>query len=508
MSKANYKLEPNQSSSPTLIPAKVSTFQRTISADEIDQIRKIELLEKQIDALYVVSKQLTNQEKEGSELLGSLKDKLFSLSNKRELDNQSFTEQFNALHGNLKELAGIFKESLESYKKSHEYDHELIAQHIDQQVQVSNEQNNQRITTVEKKNKLYSAYLKTLEEKQAEQENKIETLEQTTDKLTQISGKLTEKVNEHDQRFDQVEKVVTEQQTSITELFDQTHDLHNTDQELFAKYNALQDELNQLEKNHDQLLQSTKDFKEQQQLQSQTVRKTFKFTHLFTSIAFAVVAAAGSAYYVSNNQAVDAIQGQAATHSVSISELDQITKHTLSVQQNIQQQISVLEGELNKLHDDYKNQRIDMVTFEERQDIIGVQLNQLASQVTHNQQVLSEEISLQSENNAFYKRIQFARPDGLPVYDQAWIDMQKSSNYTVQLMSSPVKIDVLNFVKYHELEGKIAYRESLFKGKVWYSIVTGSYTSKSGAYDAIEDLPASVMSNKPLVRKFSFLKTK
>ncbi|MBF0264894.1 MAG: hypothetical protein HQL46_06435 [Gammaproteobacteria bacterium] len=509
MSQANFKLKPTHSSStPSLIPANVSTFQRTISADEIDQIRKIELLEKQIDALYVVSKQLNDKEKQGGELLGSLKDKLFSLSNKHELDNQSFTEQFNALHGNLKELAGIFKESLETYKNKHEQDHEMIAAHIDQQITISNENNNQRITSVEKKNKLYSAYLNTLEEKQAKQDLRINSLENTTEKLTQISGKLTEKVSEHEQRFEQVEKVIGDQQNSITELFDQTHDLHQTDQELFAKYNSLQEELNQLEKNHHDLLKSTKDFKEQQQIQSQTVRKTFKFTHLFTTIAFAIIAASGSAYYVSNNQTVDSLQGQSATHTANIYELDLMAKQSINLQQDIQQQITLLEGQLTKLNDDYDNQRIDMATFEQRQDVIGVQLNQLASQVTQNQEDLSEEISIQAKNSAFYKRIQFARKDGAPVYDQAWIDMQSATNYTVQLMSSPVKVDVLNFVKYHDLDGKIAYRESLYKGQVWYSIVTGSHNTKSDAYNAIKLLPTSVMSNKPIVRKISFLKSK
>jgi septal ring-binding cell division protein DamX len=526
----------------------ISNFPHRLSADEIEQVRKITLLERQINALYVVSKKLDTKEKNSSELLTKLKERLFSLSNKQDNDVDNFASESSAIKNTIEQLASQFKQGLDDYKSFHADQHQQVAQYIDKKIdQVENNQAKQLISTNAKVETLQLSHDK-LAELQSKEFNqttqKTEQLEQwhnilsttqqehseqlsdlrdITKTLTNISDKLTDKVsqhdgqiNQHDGQISQLETVSTEQQNSINELFDQTHDLVNTDKKLSDKQSSLQAEISSLEEQHHTLLASTLELKKQQQEISTRVNKKFKLTHAITSLSFAVIAALGSAYYVQNNETIFNIQAQTESSKSSIVLLNTQVQDQKQNQTIILQQITDLEQQLVSLNDSLRNKEIDIKIFEQRQDAIGLRLNQLASQVTFNQSELSTDIinqadkqKNQADKQKFYKQIQFIRANDEAVYDQSWIDVQKNNHYSIQLMSTTKKAGIMSFIKnIPELDGKLAFRKTIVNEKVWYSIINGSYANKDEAIAAIDNLPTAVLPNKPWVRSFKQLKSK
>jgi len=64
---------------------------------------------------------------------------------------------------------------------------------------------------------------------------------------------------------------------------------------------------------------------------------------------------------------------------------------------------------------------------------------------------------------------------------------------------------LLNFVKVHKLllNQNVAYYKTVYKGKQWYPLLYGVYPTKSGAADAVGELPDKVQKAIPWIRKMS-----
>ena len=84
-------------------------------------------------------------------------------------------------------------------------------------------------------------------------------------------------------------------------------------------------------------------------------------------------------------------------------------------------------------------------------------------------------------------------------YDQAWIDKQALSSYSIQLISSTRKADLDRFILKYQLTGEIAYTERMVNGKKWYSIINGVYSNIKSAQQGFKNLPQSVLSKKPWI---------
>jgi len=105
------------------------------------------------------------------------------------------------------------------------------------------------------------------------------------------------------------------------------------------------------------------------------------------------------------------------------------------------------------------------------------------------------------------EKVLIADSANILINEQPWINKQKSNNYTIQLLSSTRKDDLISFIKSHQLTGDIAITQRSIKGTIWYSIINGVYPNILLASKAMKKLPESIVSKKPWIRSFKQLKT-
>ncbi len=75
------------------------------------------------------------------------------------------------------------------------------------------------------------------------------------------------------------------------------------------------------------------------------------------------------------------------------------------------------------------------------------------------------------------------------------------NHYTIQLMASPKRQDLVAFANKHHLSGYNIV-PTYKNGQKWYALTTGNYASKSSANAALAKMPSSIRNLKPWVRKF------
>lgn len=102
------------------------------------------------------------------------------------------------------------------------------------------------------------------------------------------------------------------------------------------------------------------------------------------------------------------------------------------------------------------------------------------------QQEVAQEVTSTSNNSS----------KGL--YSNQWIRAQRSTNYTLQLMSGNAEADLQEFLRRWELSGEIAITHTQRRGKNWYSLLYGVYSNYNEAQDAAKKLPPHM--GKPWIR--------
>lgn len=80
------------------------------------------------------------------------------------------------------------------------------------------------------------------------------------------------------------------------------------------------------------------------------------------------------------------------------------------------------------------------------------------------------------------------------------------NTFTIQLLASQSKDDVVRYSKKHHLQGKAVYYLSNLNGKSWYVLVYGIYDSKAEAQAALNKLPASLREQNPWVKSMGLVK--
>jgi septal ring-binding cell division protein DamX/type II secretory pathway predicted ATPase ExeA len=78
-----------------------------------------------------------------------------------------------------------------------------------------------------------------------------------------------------------------------------------------------------------------------------------------------------------------------------------------------------------------------------------------------------------------------------------------AKNYTLQLIASSQESKVKDFIKQNHLEAKARYFSSTYRGKPWYIVVYGNYSSKEAAVQALKSLPQQVKLAQPWPREMS-----
>jgi DamX protein len=72
--------------------------------------------------------------------------------------------------------------------------------------------------------------------------------------------------------------------------------------------------------------------------------------------------------------------------------------------------------------------------------------------------------------------------------------------FTIQLLASSSKIDVANYSKVHQLEGRAVYYHTRTNGKDGYVLVYGLYKNRADAQAALAKLPTALRARSPWIK--------
>ncbi|MDQ7074421.1 MAG: SPOR domain-containing protein [Gammaproteobacteria bacterium] len=88
------------------------------------------------------------------------------------------------------------------------------------------------------------------------------------------------------------------------------------------------------------------------------------------------------------------------------------------------------------------------------------------------------------------------------LHNESWLLQQNPKHYTLQIMAMRNEAAFLDEVQQLNLnKNQTAHYRSLKKGKTWYALTYGSFTSLTAAKHAINDLPVSLQQNRPWIRR-------
>lgn len=125
-------------------------------------------------------------------------------------------------------------------------------------------------------------------------------------------------------------------------------------------------------------------------------------------------------------------------------------------------------------------------------------LNIESNSISFNVVAAEKETTLVTKTKPLTK-IQTKKHDG--IYDQSWIKQQNKNNFTLQLLATHQKGTLPNYLKKFSLKDDAAIFINKRDGQDWFTLIYGSYTTKSAAQVAAKKLPKGV--SKPWVRSFA-----
>lgn len=82
-----------------------------------------------------------------------------------------------------------------------------------------------------------------------------------------------------------------------------------------------------------------------------------------------------------------------------------------------------------------------------------------------------------------------------------------ANGYTIQLLASHKRNELLSFAKTHQIQGKAKIYQAKSGGVNWYVLTYGSYDQRTAAKQAVNTLPKSLAKLKPWVRDLAQLKS-
>jgi len=96
---------------------------------------------------------------------------------------------------------------------------------------------------------------------------------------------------------------------------------------------------------------------------------------------------------------------------------------------------------------------------------------------------------------------------GLPqdIHTADWIHQQDPSRYTINLLLSPEKNDLIHFIRRHDLAKNSAVYPALVKGQKQYNLIYGAFASYKAATDALDAMPDAIKKYGPWIRRFAFV---
>jgi hypothetical protein len=86
---------------------------------------------------------------------------------------------------------------------------------------------------------------------------------------------------------------------------------------------------------------------------------------------------------------------------------------------------------------------------------------------------------------------------------ESWINRQKDTHWTIQLLAFTDREQVLTFIESHQLQRKTAYFSEVQNGEVFYKLIYGSFKSKDIASSARQSLSPALKQHGPWLRTWS-----
>ncbi len=86
--------------------------------------------------------------------------------------------------------------------------------------------------------------------------------------------------------------------------------------------------------------------------------------------------------------------------------------------------------------------------------------------------------------------------------EKSWVFKKNPEHYTVQLISSGSKTDVVQFIDANKQLKRLSYFHTIRNGKSWYVVVQSTYDSYSEANKMRKRLPEHIAKNSPWVRQY------
>ena len=91
------------------------------------------------------------------------------------------------------------------------------------------------------------------------------------------------------------------------------------------------------------------------------------------------------------------------------------------------------------------------------------------------------------------------------IYKESWILAQPSSYHTIQILGVRNGKSILNIVKQYQLWNRVSYFQTVYKGKKWFPLLYGVYSTKKEALSAVKELPEEIRKLTPWIRPISSL---
>lgn len=86
---------------------------------------------------------------------------------------------------------------------------------------------------------------------------------------------------------------------------------------------------------------------------------------------------------------------------------------------------------------------------------------------------------------------------------KSWVMSQSSTNYSAQLIGSYSEETAIQFIdKAGVIEPELYYLKTLYKGRDWYVVFYGSFSTKKAAQDAVSTAPKVIQKQGPWLRRF------
>lgn len=82
-----------------------------------------------------------------------------------------------------------------------------------------------------------------------------------------------------------------------------------------------------------------------------------------------------------------------------------------------------------------------------------------------------------------------------------WVRSQAAEHYTIQVLGTESEVMLRQQIERNKLQNDVAYYQRTRDGSIWYSLIYGSYASRSAAESAAKTLPPVLRNNQPWIRK-------